>query len=220
MDETMNSAESPNRKTIEQLTEEFIDRLRRGDRPSISEYIGNNATLADEIRDVFPALAMLERLGSPPGDSGQLRASTPTLDQLGEYRILREVGRGGMGVVFEAVQEPLGRHVALKVLSFHLASDPMFVERFQREARVAACLHHTNIVPVFDVGQHDGNHFYTMQFIQGQGLDQVIAEIIGMRKDPTAALEREALRPFLSPGSNLSPSSPWSSFGQIRAVCR
>ena len=191
MDETMNSAESPNRKTIEQLTEEFMDRLRRGDRPSISEYIGNNATLADEIRDVFPALAMLERLGSPPGDSGQLRASTPTLDQLGEYRILREVGRGGMGVVFEAVQEPLGRHVALKVLSFHLASDPMFVERFQREARVAACLHHTNIVPVFDVGQHDGNHFYTMQFIQGQALDQVIAEIIGMRKDPTAALERE-----------------------------
>jgi serine/threonine protein kinase/WD40 repeat protein len=189
MDDPMNPAESSSRKTIEQLTEEFMDRLRRGDRPSISEYIRDNATLAAEIRDVFPALAMLERLGSPPADSGQLPVNTPTLEQLGEYRILREVGRGGMGIVYEAVQEPLGRHVALKVLPLHLAGDPVFLERFGREARAAACLHHTNIVPVFDVGQYDGIHFYTMQFIQGQGLDQVIAEIIRLRKEPAAALE-------------------------------
>jgi eukaryotic-like serine/threonine-protein kinase len=191
MDDPMNPAESPSRKTIEQLTDEFMDRLRRGERPSISEYIKNNTTLAEEIREVFPALAMLERLGLPSGDSGQLRPHTPTLEQLGEYRILREVGHGGMGVVYEAIQEPLGRHVALKVLPLHLAGDPIFLERFQREARAAACLHHTNIVPVFDVGECDGIHFYTMQFIQGQGLDQVIAEIVRMRKEPTAALERE-----------------------------
>ena len=73
----MNRAESPSRKTIEQLTEEFMDRLRRGERPSISEYIKNNTTLAEEIRDVFPALAMLERLGSPPADSRQLRQTLP-----------------------------------------------------------------------------------------------------------------------------------------------
>ncbi|HEY2148765.1 MAG TPA: serine/threonine-protein kinase, partial [Pirellulales bacterium] len=187
----MTPTETPSRKTIEQLTEEFMDRLRRGDRPSISEYIMDNATLADEIRDVFPALAMLERLGAPTDDSGPLRTSTPRLEQLGEYRILREVGRGGMGVVYEAVQEPLGRHVALKVLPSHLADDPVFVDRFEREARVAACLHHTNIVPVFDVGRHDGIYFYTMQFIQGQGLDQVVAEIIRLRNDSPAALERQ-----------------------------
>ncbi len=190
MDDSLNPTESRSR-TIEQLTEEFMDRLRRGERPSISEYVRNNATLSDEIREVFPALAMLERIGAPPDDPGQLRASGPTLEQLGEYRILREVGRGGMGVVYEAVQAPLGRHVALKVLPHHLAGDPVFVERFQREARVAACLHHTNIVPVFDVGQCDGIHFYTMQFIQGQGLDQVIAEIIRMRNEPQPTPETE-----------------------------
>ncbi len=178
MDEAVNSAESSDRKTIEELMEEFVDRLHRGERPSISEYIRKSATLADEIRDVFPALAMLEQFGSPPDNPGKTCASTPTLEQLGGYRILREVGRGGMGVVYEAIQEPLGRHVALKVLPLHLAGDPVCLERFQREARVAARLHHTNIVPVFDVGQHDGIHFYTMQFIEGQGLDQVIAELI------------------------------------------
>ncbi len=192
MDDAMSSAESSNRKTIEDLMEEFVDRIHRGERPSISEYVRNSAMLADEIRDVFPALAMLEQLGSPPHQPGQLRASSPTPEQLGGYRILREVGRGGMGVVYEAIQEPLGRHVALKVLPLHLAGDPVCLERFQREARVAACLHHTNIVPVFDVGQCDGIHFYTMQFIEGQGLNQVIAELVRMRREPTAGLELES----------------------------
>src|SRR5258708_28101748 len=102
-DDAMKPAEAPNQKTIEQLTEEFIDRLRRGERPSISEYIRNNATLADEIRDVFPALALLERLGAPPDDSGQIRASTPTLEQLGEYRILREVRRRRLRILHQAL---------------------------------------------------------------------------------------------------------------------
>jgi serine/threonine protein kinase/WD40 repeat protein len=192
MGDRMNPAESPGRKTIEQLTEEFMDRLRRGEHPSISEYIRNNATLADEIRDVFPALAMVERLCSPPGDSEQRRGSSPALEQLGEYRILREIGRGGMGVVYEAIQEPLGRHVALKVLPLHVAGDSVRLERFQREARVAARLHHSNIVPVFDVGQCGGIHFYTMQFIQGQGLDQVVAELSQMRRQRPVPLEVES----------------------------
>src|SRR5262245_4370720 len=90
--------------------------------------------------------------------------------QLGDYRILREVGRGGMGVVYEAVQESLGRHVALKVLSSHALLSPTQRERFRRESRAAARLHHTNIVPVFGVGEQEGVHFYAMQFIHGQGL--------------------------------------------------
>src|SRR6266851_3581797 len=102
--------------------------------------------------------------------------------QLGEFRILREVARGGMGIVYEAVQEPLGRHVALKVLPFQSLAAGKYLERFQREARAAANLHHTNIVPVFGVGEHQGVHYYAMQFIQGQSLDSVLRELRRLRQ--------------------------------------
>jgi serine/threonine protein kinase len=107
--------------------------------------------------------------------------SSPTvggagIQRLGEYRILREIGRGGMGVVYEAEQESLARRVALKVLPELHGSSPEPVRRFQREARAAARLHHTNIVPVFGVGEANGTHFYTMQYIDGQGLDVYLTQ--------------------------------------------
>ena len=104
-----------------------------------------------------------------------------TPGRLGEFRILREIGRGGMGVVYEAEQESLGRRVALKILPGNLLTDASQVRRFVREARSAARLHHTNIVPVFGVGQHDGTHFYAMQFIEGQGLDVILEELRQLR---------------------------------------
>jgi serine/threonine protein kinase len=107
--------------------------------------------------------------------------------RLGEYQILREVGRGGMGVVYEAVQESLGRHVALKVLPFTSLLGPTHLERFRREARAAAQLHHTNIVPVFGVGEHEGVHYYAMQYIEGRGLDQVVREVRCLRSATEAA---------------------------------
>src|SRR6185437_10068197 len=97
--------------------------------------------------------------------------------RLGDYRILREIGRGGMGVVYEAEQVSLGRRVALKVLPRHVARDATALERFRREARAAARLHHTNIVPIFEVGREGDLAFYAMQFIPGQGLDHVIGEL-------------------------------------------
>src|SRR5262245_10402399 len=100
---------------------------------------------------------------NPPGD--------PVPLTLGDYRIVRRVGQGGMGVVYEAVELALGRTVALKVLGFHDLLDPAYVERFLREARAAAKLHHTHIVPVLGVGEQDGIHYYTMQFIRGPSLD-------------------------------------------------
>ena len=93
-----------------------------------------------------------------------------SLKQIGDYRILRQIGRGGMGVVYEAEQQSLGRRVALKVLPRHMAGDAKSLQRFQREARTAARMHHTNIVPVFEVGHDDEHVFYAMQLIQGQGL--------------------------------------------------
>src|SRR5262249_50984091 len=99
------------------------------------------------------------------------------LEQLGDYRIIREVGHGGMGIVYEAEQVSLGRHVALKVMPRKMLLDAKQKRRFEREAKAAARLHHTNIVPVFGVGEHEGMPYYVMQFIQGLGLDEVLGEV-------------------------------------------
>jgi serine/threonine protein kinase/WD40 repeat protein len=177
---------------IEVLAEEFLERRRRGERPTVAEYAAQYPELADEIRACFPALLLVEDLkpGSadpttgpevlPPGAG---RGLLP--ERLGDYRILREVGRGGMGVVYEAEQESLGRHVALKVLPSQFSANPTYLQRFRREARSAARLHHTNIVPVFDVGEFQGIHYYAMQFILGQGLDEVLDELRRLRGETT-----------------------------------
>src|SRR5262249_42573184 len=96
---------------------------------------------------------------------------------LGDFRIVREVGRGGMGVVYEAVQLSLGRRVALKVLPFAATLDSRRLQRFRTEAQAAALLHHTNIVPVFAVGCERGVHFYAMQLIDGPSLAEVIRQM-------------------------------------------
>src|SRR5258706_2573177 len=82
-----------------------------------------------------------------------------------------------MGVVYEALHEQLGRFVALKVLPPEYARKPIYRVRFEREARAAARLHHTNIVPVFDVGEEDGTPYFAMQFIAGRSIDAVLAEL-------------------------------------------
>jgi hypothetical protein len=87
-----------------------------------------------------------------------------------------------MGVVYEAVQGSLGRHVAVKVLTGNSLLNSTQLERFRREARAAARLHHTNIVPVFGVGEDAGTHYYAMQYIQGQGLDSVLRELVKLRR--------------------------------------
>src|SRR4051812_7782954 len=161
---------------LDALAEEFVARHRAGEYPSLDEFITRRPDLADDIRDLFPGLVLMEGVRPDRGDSTGPFApgAAPTMKRLGDYRILREVGRGGMGVVYEAEQESLGRHVALKVLPAHALLDPRRLRRFQQEARAAARLHHTNIVPVFGVGEHDELHYYVMQFIHGQGLDQVL----------------------------------------------
>jgi predicted Ser/Thr protein kinase len=105
---------------------------------------------------------------------GRMAAAQPV--SLGDFRILREVGRGGMGAVYEAEEKSLGRRVALKVLRFGTVSEPEAVTRFQREAETVARLHHTNIVPIFSVGTEHGVNFYAMQFIEGRSLAQVLEE--------------------------------------------
>jgi serine/threonine protein kinase/WD40 repeat protein len=224
------------RSPLDRLAEEFVDRHRRGERPSLAEYTDKYPDWADEIRDLFPALVVIEQLkpeGADPTISVAGKATTGTApgrrpERLGDYRILREVGQGGMGIVYEAVQESLGRHVALKVLPFHGRVKPSHLERFRLEARSAARLHHTNIVPVFGVGEHDGVHYYAMQFIQGQGLDQVLHDLRRLRgpaadkaeppvadQTPSLALARGLLTGSLTAGPvppAESPTEPASGF--------
>lgn len=190
----MSHSESSSGKVLE-LADEFLARYRQGQRPSLREYADRHPQLADEIREVFPAMAMMENIAiddsSPTG--GQTTRAEPILTQLGDYRIIREAGRGGMGVVYEAEQVSLGRHVALKVLSRQMLLDGRQKQRFEREARAAARLHHTNIVPVFGVGEQEGLHYYVMQFIQGQGLDKVLKELTELhRRRPTSGTRASA----------------------------
>lgn len=173
------------------LAEAFLSAYRNGERPSVTEYTERYPDLAEQIRDLFPALILMEELGSVEGPQAESpwpasTASDKLPEQLGDYRILREVSRGGMGIVYEAVQLSLGRHVALKVLSFHGRMAPNHLERFRREARAAASLNHANIVPVHGVGEHEGVHYYAMQFIRGQALDEILKEVKRARgKKPT-----------------------------------
>jgi serine/threonine protein kinase/WD40 repeat protein/tetratricopeptide (TPR) repeat protein len=199
MSDTNPSAADP----LGQIADEFVEAFRQGKRPSVEEFARRYPAHADEIRDMLPALVLMEKAKSADDAPGQPPpAPAASLSQLGDYQILREVGRGGMGVVYEAQQLSLGRHVAIKVLPAHALLDPRHLGRFQREARSAAKLHHTNIVPVFGVGEQDGLHYYVMQFIQGLSLDLVLDELRRLRQPrgkqapvPVAAPGRPAAGP-------------------------
>jgi serine/threonine protein kinase/WD40 repeat protein len=158
-----------------QLAEEFAARVRQGQMPSLEEYAARHPALADRIRALFPTLMLLEGLAAggaaAEGNGQELRPGAA----FGAYRIEGVLGRGGMGVVYEAVHLALGRRVALKVLPIEGPRPATRLERFLREAQTAAGLHHTNIVPVFDVGQVAGTPYYAMQLIRGTGLDRACA---------------------------------------------
>jgi hypothetical protein len=196
----MNSSSSSDQATVDRLAEEFVARHRRGEHPALAEYTERFPQHADAIRDLFPALVLIEQVKPHSGDQtgtyagvAEAGAAGRRLERLGDFRILREVGRGGMGVVYEAEQESLGRHVALKILPNHALLDSRQLVRFQREARAAARLHHTNIVPVFGVGEQDGLHYYVMQFIHGESLDGVLEELRRLRRSlPSEAGARPA----------------------------
>jgi serine/threonine protein kinase/tetratricopeptide (TPR) repeat protein len=197
----MSASESHSGLVLE-LAEEFLARVRGGERPSLREYIERHPELAAEIREVFPAMAMMENIAlddaSLNAPDAPVRESAPeALQQLGDFRIIREVGKGGMGIVYEAEQVSLGRHVALKVLPKKMLLNAKQKRRFEREAKSAARLHHTNIVPVFGVGEHEGMPYYVMQFIQGLGLDEVLDELRRMQKGPGA--------PTAEPGARNDP---------------
>ena len=169
-----------------------------------------------------PDAVFLDRLKrSTPEEGGEGGAREPASPILGMppiagFRLLREVGRGGMGTVYEAIELALGRRVALKVVARHDMGTSNAAGRFRREARSAARLHHTNIVPVFGVGEDARFLFYAMQFIDGEGLDRAIERL---RRERGAAAGRADHGPPRNGGSspmtaegetvpNLKPTEP------------
>jgi serine/threonine protein kinase/tetratricopeptide (TPR) repeat protein len=165
-----------------QAVEEYLAALEAGPRPDRQEFLARRPEIAGALARCLDGLEFVHEaaplLGQPSRDLPAAPAG-PDFQQgvpLGDYRIVREVGRGGMGVVYEAVQLSLGRRVALKVLPFAAALDPRQLQRFKNEAQAAAQLHHTRIVPVYAVGCERGVHFYAMQFIEGRTLADLIRE--------------------------------------------
>jgi serine/threonine protein kinase/WD40 repeat protein len=164
------ATEDPDLQTAE-LIEELASRLQAGEAVDLEACAREHPACAERIRRLLPAVRMLADLGrSPTSPKAGNGSATPLVGVFGDFRLRREVGRGGMGVVYEAEQISLRRRVALKVLPFAAMLDPRQLQRFHNEARAAACLNHPNIVPVHAVGCDRGVHYYAMQFIEGQTL--------------------------------------------------
>jgi serine/threonine protein kinase len=159
---------------VGQVADEFTQRLNRGERPTVEEYVEQHPAIADLLREVLPALGLLRR---PDVEAGLTDGDPNLAEPLGDFRLVRELGRGGMGIVYEARQLSLKRTVAVKVLPFAAALDPRRLQRFKNEALAAASLHHEHIVPVYFVGCERGVHFYAMQYIDGLSVAAIIAEL-------------------------------------------
>ncbi|MEX0642049.1 MAG: serine/threonine-protein kinase [Pirellulales bacterium] len=169
------------RGQLADVLERYLADLENGSAPDHQSLLAQHAEIADELRPYLDSLRMLH------GATREMRVNTFTAGagpndahahrQIGEYRIVREIGRGGMGIVYEAHQKSLNRQVALKILPFAAVLDQKQIARFRNEAQAAAQLHHSHIVPVFAVGQEQGVYYYAMQYIEGRSLEQAIGEL-------------------------------------------
>ena len=169
--------------------------------------------LRADLEEFFAGHDEVERLAAPLRQDAidrNLEAITfpagiaSAIGQLGDFRLLREIGRGGMGVVYEALQVSLDRRVALKLLPFAAAMDPRQMQRFRNEARAAAHLRHENIVPVFAVGEERGVHYYAMQLVEGRSLAALISDL---RASPGSGSSKSEAFPGISPTGTTSPAA-------------
>jgi serine/threonine protein kinase len=216
MNPTENAAPERDERLAEILLG-YVEAVEAGQAPDRRDLLARHPEFADELREFFAGRDQVELLAAPLRAAAGLSASrrapsteapqsaaagpAEELGQIGDFRLLREVGRGGMGVVYEAEQFSLNRRVALKVLPFAAALDPRQLQRFKNEAQAAAGLHHPNIVPVYGVGSERSVHYYAMQFIDGRSLADLI-EAMRPRDDKPAA--GEAARASTAPVAALS----------------
>jgi serine/threonine protein kinase len=188
---TSGSAPTPAPTSIASLVasvaDEFLEQLTRGQAPDVVDYARRYPQIASVLPQILPAVRMIH--GMAPAGGVPLAASAMMTEPLGEFRLLREIGRGGMGVVYEAEQTSLGRRVALKVLAATPGTDGKQLARFQIEAQVAAALNHPHIVPIFAVGCDRGVHYYAMQLIEGRCLAEALRDPGPRPKSGAASVE-------------------------------
>ncbi|RPI89625.1 MAG: serine/threonine protein kinase, partial [Planctomycetaceae bacterium] len=172
---------------LEQVLAEYLNAVESGQAVEPADLIARHPDLADDLRSFFRNRLEIDRLAQPlrhPADAATLlgqpgagsASADPMVRYFGDYEVLSEIARGGMGVVYKARQRNLNRIVALKmILAGHLANDSD-VKRFYAEAEAAAALDHPGIVPIFEIGQHEGQHYFSMAFIEGESLARRVAE--------------------------------------------
>ena len=194
------SIDQPDQVLLE-LFDEITRKLEAGEPLDIDRYRSEHPDHFEQIQQVLPTLEAIVELGysTPDGESSRAenRRQTHPLERLGgvlgDFRIIREIGRGGMGVVYEAEQLSLRRRVALKVLPFAATLDSRQLQRFKNEALAAASLEHPSIVRVHSVGCERGVHYYAMQFVEGQTLAEVIDELRSVTDPSSSEVERESV---------------------------
>jgi serine/threonine protein kinase/Flp pilus assembly protein TadD len=228
--------------------EEYLALLQQGERPDRQAFLARYAEVAELLSECLHGLDFVQAAGpelSHPGVSSRPSAEkrwdaddnvVAPAEPLGDFRIVRELGRGGMGVVYEAVQISLGRRVALKVLPFAAALDARQLQRFKHEAQAAALLHQPNIVPVFGVGNARGVHYYAMQYIEGQDLACLIRRLRRQARKSVAVADQATGKyvPSSEPAEENSPSvetavavlagasteASWPGVSYVRAAAR
>jgi serine/threonine protein kinase/WD40 repeat protein len=203
--EAAGSAERDER--LGEAIEAYLALAESGSAPEPEVFAASYPDLGDDLKEALEGLALVQGLvGSGAEGAKRLEAGR----RIAGYQIVRELGRGGMGIVYEAVHVDLDRPVALKVLGANATPDSSGRRRFLNEAKTAAGLHHTHIVPVFDVGQVGGLCYYAMQRIEGCGLDRVLK---ALRRGRTTAAGSVSGRTLFSSRSSLPPSATDASPG-------
>jgi serine/threonine protein kinase len=205
---------------IVEALDEYLAALEAGQKPDREAFLARHAEIAAALAHCLEGMDALHQSSSAqprsaPGGAAPADWQPGTV--LGDFRILREIGRGGMGVVYEAEQVSLGRRIALKVLPFALTLDTRQLQRFKNEARAAAQLHHQHIVPVYYVGSERGIHFYAMQYIDGQSLAELVHGLRQFDKSgvsPAASL-MESSREHAVRAESTGPNLPGS---RVRAA--
>jgi serine/threonine protein kinase/WD40 repeat protein len=219
---------------VGEAIETYLALAEKGQAPAIDDFVAGYPDLEEDVRSALEGLELVHGLlglrsagGSGSGHGSAWDHRIESGQRIAGYRVVRELGRGGMGTVFEAVHMGLDRPVALKVLGVHATPDSTARRRFLNEARTAAGLHHTHIVPVFDVGQVGGLCYYAMQRIEGSGLDRVVRHLRRSRPAGSAAGQsgsgllarraRATQSPDTTPRGILSPGSRLGRFwSQVR----
>lgn len=190
------STTSTDSDRLQQVIDAILEQLRQGQPPAVESLMEAHPELASEIRDVVSTLAVVEFLKPNAQDVDATASDQSCLDEspppeIPDYQVVREVDRGGMGIVYDAIQTRLDRRVALKVLPRGFLDNEKMRQRFEIETRAAARLQHPRIVPVFDAGTHDGINYYAMQFVEGLNLKSVISNVSGLRSQTSTPTHQE-----------------------------